>query len=250
MPVTFGAVGDIISVVLLVKDLVVTLDEARGSKAEYKAAIRDLWLLDCTLLEIDLLTRKHSDGATPELRSLCETAKRAVVRCNELVSTFSKRIGKYKKTFDQNQEPSKLGNVVMAVRWRLGEKEALERFHVHIVGTISSLQMLMITANMYVTRSYLENLYLTTHSPLMGINRREMNNRFDEAKGRDDTAILLQDTAISTIRDGIENANRNIDAGNLVLGKLSEMIKLDWLRQLGSELKSLMRSAMAVNFAT
>jgi hypothetical protein len=42
MPLTFGAVGDIISVCLLVKDLVEVLDKARGSKAEYQAAIREL----------------------------------------------------------------------------------------------------------------------------------------------------------------------------------------------------------------
>ena len=88
MPVTFGAVGDIISVVLLVKDLVATLDEARGSKAEYQAAIHELWLLDRTLLEIELLTREHADGATPELRGLCGTAKRAVARCHDQVTTL------------------------------------------------------------------------------------------------------------------------------------------------------------------
>ncbi|KAF1974790.1 hypothetical protein BU23DRAFT_460501 [Bimuria novae-zelandiae CBS 107.79] len=73
MPITFGAVGDIISVCLLVKDLVDALDEARGSKAEYQSVIRELWILDRALLEIDLLSRTHGNGATPELRSLCET---------------------------------------------------------------------------------------------------------------------------------------------------------------------------------
>ena len=42
MPVTFGAVGDIISVCLLLKDLVEMLDQARGSKAEYQSVIREL----------------------------------------------------------------------------------------------------------------------------------------------------------------------------------------------------------------
>jgi hypothetical protein len=42
MPITFGAVGDIIFVCLLVKDLVEALDKSRGSKAEYQSAIREL----------------------------------------------------------------------------------------------------------------------------------------------------------------------------------------------------------------
>jgi hypothetical protein len=80
MPITFGAVGDIISVCLLVKDLVGALDKARGSKAEYQSVIRELQILERITLEIDLLTRCHGDGATPELRSLCETSKQATTR--------------------------------------------------------------------------------------------------------------------------------------------------------------------------
>ncbi|KAH8624620.1 hypothetical protein IG631_20085 [Alternaria alternata] len=148
MPVTFGAVGDIISVVLLVKDLVATLDEARGSKAEYQAAMHELWLLDRTLLEIELLTRQHGDGATPELRGLCETAKRAVTRCHEQVMTFLQRIQKYQNTFDHGQNANALREIGHAIRCRIGKKEALEHFRAELAGTTSSLQMLMATANM------------------------------------------------------------------------------------------------------
>ena len=47
--ITFGAVGDIISVALLVKDLIATLDEARGSKAEYRAAVQAIKILNDTI---------------------------------------------------------------------------------------------------------------------------------------------------------------------------------------------------------
>ncbi|CAN9225294.1 unnamed protein product [Alternaria alternata] len=234
MPVTFGAVGDIISVVLLVKDLVTTLDEARGSKAEYQAVIRELWLLDRTLLEIDLLTRQHGDGATPELRSLCETAKRAVSRCNDLISTFSQRIQRYQNTLDQSQKKDRLRELGDAIRWRVGEKEALEHFRTEIAGVTSSLQMLMTMASF--TR--------------LEVNRKETNNKLDDVARKNDNAHFLHDQSLGVIKDGLENANRNIEAGNSVLGKLSETLKLDWLRQLGSELVGLMRSAMMVNFAT
>ncbi|KAG9383509.1 hypothetical protein A1F94_005420 [Pyrenophora tritici-repentis] len=100
MSVTFGSVGDIISVCLLVKDLVTALDKARGSKAEYQAAIRDLWILERVLLEIELITKQHGSEATPELRSLWETANQAVSRCVRLISDFLARIRKYKTAFD------------------------------------------------------------------------------------------------------------------------------------------------------
>ncbi|CAN9314900.1 unnamed protein product [Alternaria alternata] len=234
MPVTFGAVGDIISVVLLVKDLVATLDEARGSKAEYQAAIHELWLLDRTLLEIELLTRQHGDGATPELRGLCETAKRAVARCHDQVTTFSQRIRKYQSTFDHGQNPNALREIGHAILWRIGEKEALERFRAELAGTTSSLQMLMVTANI----------------TLLQVNRKEMKHDLDDVKRRNDNATLSHDASLDTIKDGLENANRKIEAGNSILGNLSEAIKLEWLRNLGCELIGLVRSAMMVNFAT
>ncbi|KAH6845904.1 hypothetical protein BKA58DRAFT_137473 [Alternaria rosae] len=233
MPVTFGAVGDIISVVLLVKDLVAALDEARGSKAEYQAAVRELWTLDRTLLEIDLLTRQHGDGATPELRSLCETAKQAVARCNDRVSAYKKRIQGYQRTFEVGKV-NRVREIGRAIGWRTGEKEALEQFRAEIAGTTSSLQMLLITANV----------------TLLGVSRKEMNDKLDEAKRRSDTVTLSNDASLIEIKDGIENANRNIEAANSVLGNLSEALKLDWLRQLGSELKGMIRGAMTINFAT
>jgi hypothetical protein len=147
MPITFGAVGDIISVCLLVKDLVEALNSARGSKAEYQSAIRELWILDRALLEIDLLTRLHGDGATPELRSLCATAKQAVDRCKGLVSTFLQRIHRYQSTLGQDQNTNILSDMAMKVRWRVGEKEALDQFRVEVAGTSSSLQMLLATAS-------------------------------------------------------------------------------------------------------
>jgi hypothetical protein len=77
-----------------------------------------------------------------------------------------------------------------------------------------------------------------------------MNDKLDEAKIRNDVVNFSHDAALIAIKDGIENANHKIEAGNSVLGNLSETLKLDWVRQLGSELKSLMRGAMAINFAT
>jgi hypothetical protein len=147
MPITFGAVGDIISVCLLVKDLIEVLHKARGSKAEYQAAIRKLWILDRALLEIDLFNRQYGDGSIPELQGLCETANRAVTRCRTLVTTFLGRIRKYQITFDEGQQPNVLKEAAMAVRWRVGEKDALEQFRVEIAGTSSSLQMLLVTAS-------------------------------------------------------------------------------------------------------
>jgi hypothetical protein len=148
MPVTFGSVGDIISVCLLVKDLVDALDKARGSKAEYQSLTRELWILDRVLLEIDLLSRTHGGGTTPELEALCQTATKAVDRCRELVSDFLDRIKKYRSSFEGNEcKANILKETTLKVRWHFGERDAVERFRVEVAGTSSSLQMLLATAS-------------------------------------------------------------------------------------------------------
>jgi hypothetical protein len=147
MSITFGAVGDIISVCLLVKDLVAALDKARGSKAEYQSAIRELWILDRALLEIDLFSRVHGNGATPQLQSLYVTAERAVIRCKALVSAFQQRMQRYKHTLGEGEKSNAIHEAAMKLRWRIGEKEALDQFRVEVAGTSQSLQMLLATAS-------------------------------------------------------------------------------------------------------
>jgi hypothetical protein len=147
MPITFGAVGDIISVCLLVKDLVDALDKSCGSKAEYQSLTRELWILDRTLLEIDLLSRTHGGGAKPEMEALCETARKAVDRCKELVSDFLRQIKKYQDTFGEAAKPNFVKEIAMKVRGRVAERDMVEKFRVEIAATSTSLQMLLATAS-------------------------------------------------------------------------------------------------------
>lgn len=151
MPITCGSAGDIISVCILVKDLVDALDKARGSKAEYRSIIRELWILDRVLLEIELLARTHGGGATPELEALCVTAAKAVSRCKELVAEFLGKIKKYQEGFGEDVADGKgkgfIKETAMKVRWRIGERDVVEKFRVEIAGTTSSLQMLLATAS-------------------------------------------------------------------------------------------------------
>ena len=54
MPITFGSVGDIISVCLIIKDLIKILDESRHS-TEHQETIQELWALDRVLLKVELV---------------------------------------------------------------------------------------------------------------------------------------------------------------------------------------------------
>ena len=54
MSFTFGSFGDIVTLSLLIKDLIKSLDDSRGSSAEYQAVVRELWSLDKALLEVEV----------------------------------------------------------------------------------------------------------------------------------------------------------------------------------------------------
>ncbi|KAF2445023.1 hypothetical protein P171DRAFT_514070 [Karstenula rhodostoma CBS 690.94] len=219
---------------LLVKDLVDALDEARGSKAEYRSVIRELWILDRALLEIDLLTRTHGNGSTPELQGLCETAQRASNQCKILVAEFLDRVKKYKNSFEDGQSPNIVKKAVMGVRWRVGEREAVQRFRVEIVGTSSSLQMLLATANVN----------------LLALNKTDVKNQLNKIEQQNEQRISSQQALLLDVRGRIDNATQHITQGNISISKIADALRLDWLRQLGTDLKSLMHKVIATNIAT
>ncbi|KAH4208388.1 hypothetical protein HBH70_183360 [Parastagonospora nodorum] len=233
MPVTFGSVGDIISVCLLVKDLVDALDKARGSKAEYQSLIRELWILDRSLLEIDLLARTHGGGATPELEALCETAKKAVDRCRNLVSAFSVRLQKYQKSFGENETETFIKATSMKLRWSIGEKDSIDRFRAEITAISASLQICW-----------------PRQARLMNITGRNMRDHMTSIKQLDESNARKQDTILKSINDRLDDTNRLIACGSLVTANIAEALRLDWLRQLGTELKVFMRRIIAMNIAT
>ena len=148
MPVTFGAVGDIISVCLLVKDLVEALDKTRGSKAEYRSAQSELLILEGTLLEVDVLIKAHGSGSTPELRDICTKAEQAAARCKDLIRVFSDRVRKYKRTFEESHDQHVFRDVTTKIRWQVGEKDALEQFRGELERTTSSLRTLLVIASL------------------------------------------------------------------------------------------------------
>ena len=144
MPITFGSVGDIISVSLLIKDLVKCLDESRGSSAEYQAVIRELWSLDHALLEVELLLRSCKQSV--ELSGLSETANRCVEQCRKCIGDFRDKVKRYQGALGGGGTGSLVRDTTAKIRWHVSEKEDLAKFRAEISAYWSSMNMLLITA--------------------------------------------------------------------------------------------------------
>lgn len=145
MSVTFGSVGDIISVSLLVKDLLIALNDCRGSSAEYQAVVRELYILDTALLQVE----QHSrfSATTPELHALYETAKQTVTKCRDSVADFTARIKKFDRSLAVGGSGNAFKDATRKIQWRVSQKESeIAKFRAEVTGYSSSINMLLATA--------------------------------------------------------------------------------------------------------
>jgi hypothetical protein len=149
MPAPFGfSVGDCISVCLLTHEAIKALDSSRGSSAEYQEAIHELWALARALLEVETLARSFE--ATVELNALIHTARKAADQCRGCIETFLKKIRGYEGTLREGGSGNKLRDLKGKLGWALFKREDLARFRTEINGHSSAINMLLITASVYV----------------------------------------------------------------------------------------------------
>jgi hypothetical protein len=84
----------------------------------------------------------------------------------------------------------------------------------------------------------------------MDINGRNMKDYITNVKQQNASNFNKQDAILVSINDRLEDTNRLINSGNSVTAKIADALRLDWLRQLGTELKGYMRRIIAMNVAT
>ena len=143
--VTFGSVGDIISVCIIIKDLVKALDDSRGSSAEYQEVIRELSALDRVLLEVELLWTTCE--RTNELNAIRDTAHRNAAQCRQSIEAFLKKIKKYGPSLRDGGSGSFIRDATMKVRWQVAHADELTKFRAEINAHCSAINMLLLTAS-------------------------------------------------------------------------------------------------------
>jgi hypothetical protein len=149
MPVPFGfSAGDIIAVSILIKDVYKALDDTKGASAEYQELCRELWALDRALLEVEYLSR--TCGTSAELNALSHTVSRIADQCRECIKGFLEKIEAYKRSLRDGGSGRTLRDVGMKIKWALTQGDTIAKFRTEINGHSSTINMLLITANMLV----------------------------------------------------------------------------------------------------
>lgn len=149
MPITFGSVGDIITLSILIKDLIKCLDGSCGSSAEYLAVVRELWSLDHALLEVEVLFRSFDQSAP--LNALKATANQCAEECRQCITVFSEHMKRYKDNLREGGSGNFFKDARTKVTWHLSEKKKLAKFRAEMNAHCMSINMLLATTGVYDT---------------------------------------------------------------------------------------------------
>ena len=147
MPVpTVGSIGDIIALVSLAREVVEALNDSRGSASEYQEMMRELQILDRTLLEVNTLSQSCDN--TVELNALHVTARRAADSCRKSLTEFLGKIEKYGVSLREAGSGNCLRDIKLKVEWRLHAKEDAAKIRSEIYGHSTAISMLLMMVSM------------------------------------------------------------------------------------------------------
>lgn len=138
----FGAVGDFIAVSLLIKDIISSLDDCRGSAKQYQELVHSLRILDDALREVDQVLRDPQRMRANKTTGICSAALDSVRQINELLKSFNSKLQKYRSSLRDCGSGNPLKDATRKVQFMLGEKE-FERVKDEITRHTITLKMLL-----------------------------------------------------------------------------------------------------------
>ncbi|KAF5535703.1 vegetative cell wall gp1 [Fusarium phyllophilum] len=143
MEVTFGAVGDFISIGVLIKDFIELLDDSRGSAWEYNSLKQQLIFLR---LNLDLAKRSYDEYyRAPQFHDIRHTLENVVDEAERRLEDIAVKVQKYTSTLSQGSTERRLKRVARKVQWSLEKKET-EKFLMDLHRYTSIIQSLQFDA--------------------------------------------------------------------------------------------------------
>lgn len=138
---TFGAVGDFLSIALLIKDIIAALDECRGSAKAYGELIEEINLLQKNVDQIERIFKAPdlSDG----FQDLNAIAQTTITQTRKCLKGFCARVRrKYGENLAEGGSGNVFKDVTRKIQWKLEEKE-VEKFRSDVMAYRMSLEMFL-----------------------------------------------------------------------------------------------------------
>jgi hypothetical protein len=139
---SFGAVGDFISITVLIKDIIVALDDTRGSAKQYRVLVQDL---DTPRLTLKAVQQAFEDPSlTNSLEDLSKLVLVTVSQINDCLNTFLDQIRKYEHSLGPGvtKTNNSLAAIGRRIQWKSTEKE-IDKFRAEVMGCTSALKVLL-----------------------------------------------------------------------------------------------------------
>jgi hypothetical protein len=144
MATGFGfSAGDFVAGINLVQGLITALNDSRGSSKEYLELITELRSLETALLEVKALDLEV------EQRAQRAALRQAAAQCQISIDNFLKDLTKYHPHLRLGGSLCAWKDTLRKIQWRFCKKEDLLQFRTEIRFHAQSIQMLMLTIQMW-----------------------------------------------------------------------------------------------------
>lgn len=151
LALTFGAVGDFLAISLLIKDIVMALDDCRGSSKAYQDLVCSLTILDDAIREVDRVFRDPRRASNN--KSLSATALKGIQQIQQSLQNFNEQLQKFRPSLSQGGSGNRIKDAAKKIQFKLEEKD-LEKIKGEVTGYTVALKMMLEMLTLWVLPSF------------------------------------------------------------------------------------------------
>ena len=229
MPVspTFGSVGDIISVCIVIKDVCKALHKSRGSSTEYQKLIAELWALDDVLVQAKLLC--ETNETSEELEALHVAVCRSASLFRTSIEGYHEKLKKFEPSLQEGGSKSAVRDVARKVQWQFSESQETTKFRAEIIAHCSALNVLLTTAGLWVKFAWTPShrIYLTSARNTMKLDREYIHERLDNSDHQMQSHAREHRLLMTDLHNKVDETNQQIRHTNATTSSIAE--RLGWL---------------------
>lgn len=142
MTITFGSIGDIIAVSLLISNALKTIKNSRGARSDYQKTIDELGRLSQILFRVKAVFHDYGDMISPQdpiVRSALVTLEECYTRMN----SFSKEIAQYEKSLKKGSTARWFNVGITRLKWQILESDHVPQFRRDLEAHCNFISMLL-----------------------------------------------------------------------------------------------------------
>lgn len=139
---TFGGLGDFVSIVVLIKDIVLALDGSRGSAKKYQDLVRSLDILSTTIEAVEKAYRgpRHAAG----FDNISVTALQTVRDIRTCLKDFTGRLQKkYGPSLSLGGSGNPAKDAARKIQFKAMEEDEIQSFRMQVLGYNMLLKTLL-----------------------------------------------------------------------------------------------------------